>query len=214
MHICPRAPWSPSLAARTLPTSPPSGARWTASRSSTTIWSCYTAADLVRRRSPQAGPRRTAFTRSCANPNWGRDGKAAPFRRNDVLLNFLPKGLLAFPWFWHHQQSESTRHARSESPSFSPLRNGTLQGRSSAITLGARTGPFFMPCFLKTKSMPGRFAPPPTARAYARSRLARSSNDRIAASSARRFAPSPYAGADATRHRPTIPNCNFNNLHP
>ena len=30
-------------------------------------------------------------------PDWGRDGKAAPFRRNDVLLNFLPKGLLAFP---------------------------------------------------------------------------------------------------------------------
>ena len=30
-------------------------------------------------------------------PNWDRDGKAAPFRRNDVLLNFLPKGLLAFP---------------------------------------------------------------------------------------------------------------------
>ena len=29
-------------------------------------------------------------------PNWDRDGKAAPFRRNDVLLNFLPKGLLAF----------------------------------------------------------------------------------------------------------------------
>ena len=30
-------------------------------------------------------------------PNWDRDGKAAPFRRNDVLLNFLPKGLIAFP---------------------------------------------------------------------------------------------------------------------
>ena len=30
-------------------------------------------------------------------PDWGRDGKAAPFRRNDVLLNFLPKGLVAFP---------------------------------------------------------------------------------------------------------------------
>ena len=29
--------------------------------------------------------------------DWDRDGKAAPFRRNDVLLNFLPKGLLAFP---------------------------------------------------------------------------------------------------------------------
>ena len=30
-------------------------------------------------------------------PDWGRDGKSAPFRRNDVLLNFLPKGLVAFP---------------------------------------------------------------------------------------------------------------------
>ena len=29
--------------------------------------------------------------------DWNRDGKAAPFRRNDVLLNFLPKGLVAFP---------------------------------------------------------------------------------------------------------------------
>ena len=37
-------------------------------------------------------------------PNWDRDGKAAPFRRNDVLLNFLPKGLLAFPRIGHHQQ--------------------------------------------------------------------------------------------------------------
>ena len=35
-------------------------------------------------------------------PNWDRDGKAAPFRRNDVLLNFLPKGLVAFPWLRHH----------------------------------------------------------------------------------------------------------------
>ena len=30
-------------------------------------------------------------------PDWNRDGKAAPFRRNDVLLNLLPKGLVAFP---------------------------------------------------------------------------------------------------------------------
>ena len=36
----------------------------TASRPSTTIWSCCTAADLAQRRSRQAGPRRTAFTRS------------------------------------------------------------------------------------------------------------------------------------------------------
>ena len=60
-------------------------------------WSCCTAADPAPRRSRQVGPGRTAFTRSCAKPNWDRDGKAAPFRRNDVLLNFLPKGLVAFP---------------------------------------------------------------------------------------------------------------------
>ena len=67
-RICPRAPWSPSPAARTSATSPPSGAPWTASRSSTRTWSCCTAADLERRRSRQAGRRKTAFTRSYANP--------------------------------------------------------------------------------------------------------------------------------------------------
>ena len=30
-------------------------------------------------------------------PDWNAHGKAAPFRRNDELLNFLPKGVIAFP---------------------------------------------------------------------------------------------------------------------
>ena len=30
-------------------------------------------------------------------PDWTAHGKAAPFRRNDELLNFLPKGVIAFP---------------------------------------------------------------------------------------------------------------------
>jgi hypothetical protein len=30
-------------------------------------------------------------------PDWERHGKAAPFRRNDVLLDQLPVGVLAFP---------------------------------------------------------------------------------------------------------------------
>ena len=30
-------------------------------------------------------------------PNWNAHGKAAPFRRNDDLLNLLPKGVIAFP---------------------------------------------------------------------------------------------------------------------
>ena len=30
-------------------------------------------------------------------PDWNRHGRAAPFRRNDELLNLLPRGLIAFP---------------------------------------------------------------------------------------------------------------------
>ena len=30
-------------------------------------------------------------------PNWNAHGKAAPFRRNDDIINLLPKGLIAFP---------------------------------------------------------------------------------------------------------------------
>ena len=30
-------------------------------------------------------------------PDWDRHGRAAPFRRNDELLNLLPRGVIAFP---------------------------------------------------------------------------------------------------------------------
>ena len=30
-------------------------------------------------------------------PEWDKHGRAAPFRRNDDLLNLLPKGVIAFP---------------------------------------------------------------------------------------------------------------------
>ena len=76
-------------------------------------------------------------------PDWGRDGKAAPFRRNDLLLNFLPKGLVAFPGS-ASLTTWSTRPARSESPSCSPPRNGTLRGPVPATTRRG-TGPLFMP---------------------------------------------------------------------
>ncbi len=30
-------------------------------------------------------------------PDWKAHGRAAPFRRNDALLDLLPKGVIAFP---------------------------------------------------------------------------------------------------------------------
>ena len=30
-------------------------------------------------------------------PNWDAHGKAAPFRRNDDIINLLPRGIIAFP---------------------------------------------------------------------------------------------------------------------
>ena len=30
-------------------------------------------------------------------PDWKAHGKAAPFRRNDALLDLLPRGVIAFP---------------------------------------------------------------------------------------------------------------------
>ena len=75
-------------------------------------------------------------------PNWDRDGNAAPFRRNDVLLNFLPKGPVAFPGSGITNNHRSTRHARSESPSFSPPHSDTLQGRPPPSHSGGR--PLFL----------------------------------------------------------------------
>ena len=108
-------------------------------------------------------------------PNWERDGKAAPFRRNDVLLNFLPKGLLAFPGSGitnnMSRQGPQDRHPRPA------RRRVAIPFRAGPRHHSARDRSPFFAGLLKTKSMAGRLAPPPTVRAYARWRLARSSND-------------------------------------
>ncbi len=40
---------------------------------------------------------RNAVHQIICKPDWTAHGRAAPFRRNDDLLNLLPKGLIAFP---------------------------------------------------------------------------------------------------------------------
>ena len=85
---------------------------------------------------------------------------------------------------------------------FKPRRNPGSQSQHRSVNRTA------VAVCIKSRPMAGRFAPPPTVRAYARCRLLvlRTMHRRL---TARRFAPSPYAGADAPRHRPAIPHCNF-----
>ena len=40
---------------------------------------------------------RNGVHQAVCKPDWNAHGRAAPFRRNDELLNLLPKGVLAFP---------------------------------------------------------------------------------------------------------------------
>ena len=40
---------------------------------------------------------RNAVHQVVCKPDWDRHGRAAPFRRNDELLDLLPKGVIAFP---------------------------------------------------------------------------------------------------------------------
>ena len=40
---------------------------------------------------------RNGIQQIVCKPDWNRHGRAAPFRRNDELLNLLPKGVIAFP---------------------------------------------------------------------------------------------------------------------
>ena len=60
----------------------------------TSCW--YTAAAPASRSSPRSGPSATASTRWVCKPDWQRHGRAAPGRRNDHLLDLLPRGVIAF----------------------------------------------------------------------------------------------------------------------
>ena len=40
---------------------------------------------------------RNGIDQVVCKPDWDRHGRAAPFRRNEELLNLLPKGVIAFP---------------------------------------------------------------------------------------------------------------------
>ena len=72
-------------------------------------------------------------------PDWNRHGRAAPFRRNDALLNLLPKGPHRLPRLGDHRQPRreggAARHPRrTRCPELG------IAGRAVAPRRAARTG--------------------------------------------------------------------------
>ena len=55
----------------------------------------------VRRRapnaSPPAGPTNRKVPQIAFKPDWTKHAKAAPFKRNDAMLEVLPIGVIVFP---------------------------------------------------------------------------------------------------------------------
>ena len=75
-----------------------SGTRSTRSAPSTPTWCCcMAAARAAPSASPPAGPTIAKFRRSSSSPTGRREGRAAPFKRNDRLLEALPIGVVVFP---------------------------------------------------------------------------------------------------------------------
>ena len=71
-------------------------ARHAPARSTATWFWCTAAAPGVEKIAASWAEARGVNQVVC-RPDWNAHGKAAPFRRNDELLNLLPKGVIAFP---------------------------------------------------------------------------------------------------------------------
>ena len=137
---CPRVPSWPSPAARTSATRPRSAGASIKPGPSTPTWSSSMAAAPASSASPQAGPSSTASTRSSASPTGTATVGPLPFRRNDDLLNLLPKGLIAFPGSRHHRQPR-----RQGSPARHPRPEGRRLIRSPQGRVASAARPFFSP---------------------------------------------------------------------
>ena len=51
----------------------------------------------ARSASPPAGPTTARFAQVAFKPDWTRHKNAAPFKRNDAMLEALPIGVIVFP---------------------------------------------------------------------------------------------------------------------
>ena len=84
-----------------------------------------------------------ASTRSSASRDWDRHGRAAPFRRNEELLNLLPKGRPSPSPAAASPRTSSTK-APATRHSGAPGR-GIVRSASRAASSSRRRGPFRFP---------------------------------------------------------------------
>ena len=92
-------------------------------------------------------------------PDWDKHGRAAPFRRNDDLLNLLPKGVIAFPGSAASPRTLSTRRG-SLASRFSASRHSPQRPERAALL--RQRGPFAVPADGVAAT------PPPSAPCFAR----------------------------------------------
>ena len=75
-------------------------------------------------------------------PDWNAHGRAAPFRRNDELLNLLPKGVIAFPG--SGITDKPGRQGRGARYPGAALRGVTRIASAGRVASAARPG-FYLP---------------------------------------------------------------------
>ena len=103
---------------------------------------------------------RNGIDQVVCKPDWDRHGRAAPFRRNDELLNLLPKGVIAFPGSGITDNLVDKAPGSSASPSVARPDRSASRAASSSPATGGGAARFRVRTSAARRRRPrGRFAP-------------------------------------------------------
>ena len=64
---------------------------------------------------------RRGVTQIAFKPNWTRDGKAAPFKRNDRMIEIVPAGIIVFPGSGTRLRPRARLKVRLHTPPLTPV---------------------------------------------------------------------------------------------
>ncbi len=79
-------------------------------------------------------------------PDWTKHAKAAPFKRNDQMLDCLPIGVIIYPGTGIQEGSVATLRSRSDRGRLSRLQRGTRRWRYLSKELSIRGASFCSRC--------------------------------------------------------------------